>query len=79
MYKVYESILVNQREVTIGTLGNVYSIHPANQIAGPGKALFTLYSGQYYLELKLDLYAITFLGTHFLTEVNISEPWVHVN
>lgn len=78
MYVAYENALINQKVVSIGTLGNVYFIHPVNQFAGPGKALFTLYSGQYYLEIKLDLYAITLFGTHFLTEVTISEPWVHV-
>ncbi len=78
MYVVYEHAYFNQREVNVGTLGNVYFIHPVKQFPGPGNALFTLYTGQYYLVLKLGLYSITPFGTHFIEEVNISEPWVHV-
>lgn len=78
MYTVEEYTNVTTRQVNIITFGDVYYIHPVNQLIGSSKALYTLHSGQYYLLLQLDLYRITPFRTQFLTGMNISEPWVHI-
>lgn len=78
LYTVNQTANISTREVVVNTLGTVnylYPYIPANET----KVLFTLYSGVYYLVLKLELYSITPFQTHSLTEFTITEPWVIVD
>lgn len=78
MYNVNQTANLSTRNVTINTLGTVNYLYPLISTKNTDTYISTLYAGEYYLVLKMDLYSITPFQTHKLTTMNITEPWIYV-
>lgn len=79
MYTVNQTANISGGQVTVNTLGTVNYLYPVIPSNSTSTVISTLFPGQYYLVLKLDLYSITPFQTHFLTELTITEPWVYMD